>query len=391
VNGFDLVVIVIAAGAAIGGYRLGFLARVISWIGLAAGLYVAVRFLPRILRDINPGNSTSRLVVATLVLVGGAFIGQAIGLVAGARLHRILPLGAIREIDRGVGAGIGVLGVLVALWLFVPSLAQTQGWPARETSGSVISRWVSRNFPVPPNAMQVLRRLVGNGAPQVYSALHQTPNTGSIPAANPLSPNVTATVSASTVKVEGQACNRIQEGSGFAVGPNLVATNAHVVAGEPAGQTSVLLRSGRRAPATVVMFDADRDIALLSVPSLSEAPLPVGIGHVGDTGAVFGHPGGIDQLRIMPAAIASDISAVGRDLYDRHDTRRDVFVLAAALAPGDSGGALVGTSGTVVGVAFAIAPDRSGTAYALTSKELSAALIEPRNPSGTATGSCLTE
>ena len=39
------------------------------------------------------------------------------------------------------------------------------------------------------------------------------------------------------MKVEGQACDRIYEGSGFAVEPDLVVTNAHVVAGEPAGQT----------------------------------------------------------------------------------------------------------------------------------------------------------
>ena len=45
-------------------------------------------------------------------------------------------------------------------------------------------------------------------------------------------------------------------------------------------------------------------------------------------------------------------------------------VLAADLAPGDSGAALVDTQGQVVGVAFAIAPDRGGVAYALSIDEL---------------------
>ncbi len=40
----------------------------------------------------------------------------------------------------------------------------------------------------------------------------------------------------STVKVLGTACNNEQEGSGFVVGQGLVATNAHVVAGEGTGQ-----------------------------------------------------------------------------------------------------------------------------------------------------------
>jgi S1-C subfamily serine protease len=54
-----------------------------------------------------------------------------------------------------------------------------------------------------------------------------------------------------------------------------------------------------------------------------------------------------------------------------------VYILAASLAPGDSGGALVDSSGHVVGVAFAIAPDRPGTAYALTDDEVNAALAQP--------------
>jgi S1-C subfamily serine protease len=62
--------------------------------------------------------------------------------------------------------------------------------------------------------------------------------------------------------------------------------------------------------------------------------------------------------------------------------------LAADLHPGDSGGPLVDPAGAVVGVAFAIAPDRPGTAYALTSKELDAALAAPRLAAA-ATGACL--
>jgi S1-C subfamily serine protease len=47
-----------------------------------------------------------------------------------------------------------------------------------------------------------------------------------------------------------------------------------------------------------------------------------------------------------------------------------VFVLASALAPGDSGGALVNRAGDVIGMAFAIDPGRNATAYALTDAEI---------------------
>ena len=77
-------------------------------------------------------------------------------------------------------------------------------------------------------------------------------------------------------------------------------------------------------------------------------------------------------------------------LYDQHETRRHVYVLASDLRPGDSGGGLVNTDGVAIGVAFAIAPDRPGTAYALTSDELRPVLATV----GTApvnTGPCLSE
>ena len=44
--------------------------------------------------------------------------------------------------------------------------------------------------------------------------------------------------------------------------------------------------------------------------------------------------------------------------------------------------------GAVVGVAFAIAPDRPGTSYALTSRELEGVLTKPRN-AAVPTGPCL--
>jgi S1-C subfamily serine protease len=238
--------------------------------------------------------------------------------------------------------------------------------------------------------LQVLRRLIGQDAPQVFAVLHPGAAVGSAPTVSPLSGAVTAAVEASTVKVEGEACNRIYEGSGFAVASDLIATNAHVVAGEPPGQTEVMLPSGRDLPARVVMFDPRRDLALLQVASLGQNPLPTKVAHAGTSGAVFGHPNGQDAIAITPARVAQEIEAVGRDLYDSANTKRDVLVLAAALAHGDSGGPVVNSSGVVIGVTFAISADQPGTSYALSATELDAALSEPRNPSGTSTGPCLT-
>ena len=124
--------------------------------------------------------------------------------------------------------------------------------------------------------------------------------------------------------------------------------------------------------------------------ALGQVPLGIGPGGTGTSGAVFGHPEGTTAVVVAPARVQQEVDAVGRDLYDSHTTHRDVFVLAAVLHPGDSGGALVDRAGDVVGVAFAIAPDRPGTAYALTSGEVTADLSRPRaGPVGT--GPCLAD
>ncbi|MHB8671951.1 MAG: MarP family serine protease [Acidimicrobiales bacterium] len=384
----DLVISVAALVAVLGGYRLGFLARATSWVGLALGLLLAARFLPRIVDGIHGASPANRQLVVIGSLVGAAFAGQALGLVLGSSLRRALPFGPPRVADRLAGACAGLLGVGVAIWLVLPSMANVPGFWAQQTRNSTLARLID-SFPVrPPDTLQALRRLVGNDAfPRVFEALRPSLDTGPPPADSGLPAAVVARVSVSAVKVEGIACGRIQDGSGFVAAPDEVVTNAHVVAGER--QTTVITSDGRRERAVVALFDPNRDLALLRVRGLSEPPLVIGHALEGQTGAVFGHPGGQARLAVAPAAIRQAIVAVGRDLYDQGSTRRRVFILASDLHPGDSGGPLVDHDGAAVGVAFAIAPDRPGTAYALTSDELAPVLAQG-DVGQVGTGPCLT-
>jgi S1-C subfamily serine protease len=383
-NTLDFVIVLLVVSAAVGGYRLGFVARALSWAGMALGLVITARFLPDIIDAFNGPDPTGRLLVAIGVLLGGAFIGQAIGLLVGTKVHLVLPPGS-RPLDRAAGAVAGVLGVLVAVWLLVPAMSDVPGTFAREARNSRIARAISEHAPPPPDALQTLRRLVGDTQfPRVFDALRPAPDTGPPPADTGLTPAVLAAAEASTVKVEGPACNRLQEGSGFVVSPGLIVTNAHVVAGED--KTYVYDRPNHRVPATVVFFDPDRDLALLQA-NVPNPALPVGNAGVDAKGAVLGHPGG-GPLTVSPFQVRDKVTAVGRDLYDEHETRRQVLILASDLAPGDSGAALVDPTGTVVGVAFAIAPDRPGTSYALDISELRAALAAPRRANAD-TGPCL--
>ena len=204
--------------------------------------------------------------------------------------------------------------------------------------------------------------------------------------ATALAPDLVDRVIGSTVRVTGQACGRILTGSGFAADTETIVTNAHVVAG--VDNPSVVRPDGRRLSATVQVFDPNRDLAVLSVPGLGETPLGIGTAVIGADAAVFGHPGGQDEVEVSPARIESAVNALGRDLYGDSPTRRDIYILAAQLAPGDSGGPLVDVNGDVVGVAFAVAPDQPATAYALATEELTAVLGVPRG-GAVDTGSCL--
>jgi S1-C subfamily serine protease len=386
VNLLDLLLFLLAVSAAVGGYRLGFVGRLMSWLGLVTGLLLGSAILPALMRRLHDASDVSLVLVAIATLLGTALVGQGIGLTLGSKLQIALPEGPARRVDRTAGSILGVIGVLVGLWLLLPVLASAPGWTAEQARGSRIAREVSDNFPEAPDTMQALRRVVGDEPfPEVFDALQPSPDPGPPPAATGLTQAVADRAVQSTVKVEGIACNRIQEGSGFVAAPGLIVTNAHVVAGED--ETEVELDDGSKREAVVVAFDPSRDLAVLQVDGLDRTPLHLRDAEVDDIGGVFGHPGG-GPLEISPFKVGDQITAVGTDIYDRDRSRRQVLVLASDLAPGDSGAAMIDTQGNVVGIAFAVAPDKPGVAYALALEELrevlATDLTTPRS-----TGDCL--
>jgi S1-C subfamily serine protease len=383
---FDIVLVLIAVSAAVGGYRLGFVARAASWLGLALGVAGGALLLPEVLPEVQDASEATKAVVAIGLMVGSALIGQALGLVLGSRLHQELPAGAARRTDQVAGGAIGVTGLLVALWLLLPMLASIPGWMAEQARGSAIAQQVADTFPDPPDTLAALRRIVGDDPfPQVFGALEPAPDPGTTPGSSGLSEAVADQVVQSTVKVFGVACSNIQEGSGFFVADDLVVTNAHVVAGQD--ESEVELADGSTLDAEVVAFDPERDLAVLRTSDEGGPALPLRDAEVGDTGGVFGHPGG-GPLEISPFRVGDEITAVGRDIYDGGSTSREVLVLASDLAPGDSGSALVDPAGQVIGVAFAVAPDRSSVAYALAIDELEAVLATDLSDTED-TGGCL--
>ena len=370
VNGFDLAVGLVAFGAALGGYRLGLITRVVSWVGLAVGFVLAVRAVPRLLEYVQGWDHTWLLIATLAVVLFGASVGQSVGFAVGARVRPVVD--GVARADRLAGSVAGVVGVILMVWLLLPLLIDTPGAVAEQARASTLAQEIDGRLPDPPDSMEALRAVIGkDDSPRVFDALRPTPDLGPAPGDSGLSAGTVVGASRSVVKIEGIACNRVQDGTGFVVANDLVATNAHVVAGER--QTEIVRDDGARLSATVVAFDPNRDLAVLRVPGLGRERLPIAESTLDATGGVFGHPGGGD-LEISPFAVARSLKAVGRDIYGSQVTSRDVLELRSSLRPGDSGSALIDTNGSVVGVAFAIAPDKPDVASALSTTELRAVL-----------------
>jgi Trypsin-like peptidase domain/Colicin V production protein len=389
VNLLDLFLIIAIATAAFTGYRFGLAARALSWAGLAVGLVIGVEFVDDVARALQGSTPRTRLLASLAFLLLVAVIGQSLGIALGSLARRHLPAtGGIRVADRVAGGITGVLGVLVVVWLLIPGLANAPGWTARAVRGSAIVRQIDRVAPKPPSSLSTLGRLVGDAPfPEVFRQLTSS-DVGSPPSQG-LPAAIATPVSAAVVKVEGQACDTIQQGSGFVASNGLVVTNAHVVAGERF--TTVTVPSQGRLDALVVAFDPTRDLAVLRVRGLAVAPLPIVDAQIDETGGVFGYPGGGPESQ-APARVAERIIAQGTDIYRSSPTQRDVLVLAAKLFPGNSGGPFVDTTGHVAGVAFAVDPGAASTAYALATDEVNA-VLHPVEASGGGqlvdTGNCI--
>lgn len=371
VNLLDLLLLGGIAMAAYGGWRLGLLARGLSWIGLLVGLGAAVWLLPKVLGRMREAGDGWILVAGLALLVAGAFAGQAAGMLAGGRLRPRLPSWA-DPLERAGGAVLGVVGAVVFVWLALPALDASRDWPRDQYRDSLVVSVLDGALPEPPSAARSFREIVeSNPLPGFFDGTGVDRETSPAPTTNPLDAATTARVEQSILRVEARACGRIQDGSGFVTDGGLIVTNAHVVAG--GGEVAVFEDSGARHGATVVAFDPVRDLAVIRAEGLDVPAVPIGVAGSDDVGAVFGFPGG-EALRVEPYRVAEVVRASGRDLYDTRDTRRRVLFVVTDLSAGDSGAALVNTDGLAVGVAFAVDPDDRQVAYALHSDELRAVL-----------------
>jgi S1-C subfamily serine protease len=369
VNLLDLGLVALLVAAAVSGFRRGALLQLLAYGGLALGLVAGALLAPSIASLWE--NRAAQAGIAVTVVLSLAGVGNAAGWLMGSYVRAHARRSWFGGADAAGGSAVSVVAVLLATWFLALNLVNGP-FPAlsREIRGSGVVRTIESALPRPPSLLAEVRRFFNRfGFPEVFTGLPPAPAGPVEWPSEAEAQRAFAAAEDSTVRVVGEACGKIQTGSGFAVGPNLVVTNAHVVAG--VGQPYVQEQGAGSQPATAVRFDPSMDLAILRVDVPPGPPLPLIQQHVprGTGGAVLGFPGGGD-LAGERAAVRRAIDALGKDIYSRQDVEREVYELQASVRPGDSGGPFVLPDGSVAGVIFAASTTDPGIGYAIASTEV---------------------
>ncbi|HYM54724.1 MAG TPA: MarP family serine protease [Solirubrobacteraceae bacterium] len=342
----DWIIVAFAAVLALFGFRQGFIVGVLSFGGFAIGAFLGTRLGPLLLPQ---GSSSPYAPAFGLVgaLLAGAILASGLeGL--GFRLRRTLIVPGMGLLDGALGAAFGVALGLGIIWIAAAVAAQTpgQGQLRADIQRSVILSKLNEILPPSGPILNALARL--DPLPSI---------TGPSPDVAAPEPHIAHApgvrlASRSVVRVIGTACGLAIEGSGWVAEPDVVVTNAHVVAGEQDTTVEV----GGRPPgltAQPIAFDPTDDIAVLRVRELGLPVLSLdGSSASGTPGAILGYPGN-GPFDVQPGRIGRTQTVSTQDAYGHGPVSRLLTPLRGLVRPGNSGGPLVDVNGGVLTTVFA--------------------------------------
>ncbi|MBI2777031.1 MAG: MarP family serine protease [Chloroflexi bacterium] len=373
-NPLDAGAIALLLLAVLLGWRSGALPQVAGLIGAGLGVVIGMAILPSLLPMLEDVPTPVRAGAVMFVLVGGLGVGESFGGMVGRRASGLLGTGLLGALDRVAGAVVGAGQAVLILWLAGGILA-TGAVPSlgRLAQRSVAIRGLAAVLP-PPTAivLELGKAFDESGLPDVFLGLERLPAAPVDLPADPIARALGERVAASVLRIRADACEYRSAGSGFIVAANYVVTNAHVVAGARAVSVE---GSADRRTAQVVFFDPRLDVALLYVPGLGGSSLVFATTEPGRgaVGATFGYPGGGNAV-VTPAAVTGSYTAEGLDITGTVRVSREIIELRAQVDPGDSGGPLLLTDGTVGGLVFAESRSDDTVGYALSPVEVAVAI-----------------
>jgi S1-C subfamily serine protease len=313
-----------------------------------------------------------RAIVTVVSIFGPALLGLSLGELVGLKLKiRSNNHPKLNIVDNVLGSLLTAASILLSVWLGAAILSTLPASGLKDqVNKSHIIKWLDDILPSAPHLISDLGQLVDpNGFPDVFIGSEPIPKGNvNLPSLGSLEGVVNADKN-SVVRIQGLGCGGIVSGSGFVVSDDLVATNAHVVAGIA---NPIVEDTNGRHKVQVVDFDPKLDFAVLKVQGLAGKPLTINTGSIKSKtpGAVLGYPGG-GNFMAGSAAVLEQFNASGHDIYGNGVTLRSVYEIQANVIPGNSGGPLINAEGQVIGVVFAESTSYQHVGYALATPKVS--------------------
>ncbi|HEY0933265.1 MAG TPA: CvpA family protein, partial [Trebonia sp.] len=169
----DLALLVVAAAFALSGYRQGFIVGSLSFVGFVGGAVLGAQFGPAISRAIV-GGQTQQDVVAVILLVSGAIIGQFVASSIGAAVRQSMTSPSSTILDSVGGSAVSILSMLLIAWA-IGSVLTASSFPVvvQQVNNSVVLGTMDRVMPPQAKTMfSEFRRLLASGPfPQVFSGI----------------------------------------------------------------------------------------------------------------------------------------------------------------------------------------------------------------------------
>jgi S1-C subfamily serine protease len=365
----DGILILLMLVFAISGYRQGFVIGALSFGGFFSGLLIGLQVGPMIAGRFTDG--VVRLIVALVTILALGMLGQTLAGWLGSRVRGTLLDPRMRRLDDGGGAAVSIVAMLLIAWLLAVPLGSTPSPELnKQIRSSAVLRGVDNLLPRQAQALSAGLRasLATDGFPDVLGGLSRTSATDvPLPDRTLASSPVVAGSRRSVLKVVGASCAQRIEGTGFVYATERIMTNAHVVAGTSSVQVET---AGDRLDGEVVVFDPERDLAVIHVPGLRAPVLPFAREPAGQgaDAIVLGYPLN-GPYNAQPARISEAGGITGPAIDDSTEVTRDIYTIRGLVRRGNSGGPLMSPNGDVLGVIFAVARDDRNLGYALTAAE----------------------
>ena len=372
----DIILLAFGIFIFISGWRRGLIVSTLSLVGLFAGAWFA-RSLIEIVTGASTASSLTRNALSATALFLGMGLGSALGSFIGNRIRNILSWSPIRFLDNSTGAAVSIGAWSIVAWFMATTLlAAPMSSLTNMLNESKVIAALDQYMPVQVrDGVELVRIYVSNSdLPSSISEVLLAPPVAP-PNADTTAQPAIATALDSVVKVEGTAieCNTRLTGSGFVVGPDLIITNAHVVAGIT-NPTVRIKGKGKSFEGSVIYFDPADDVALIRTSGIPSGALRISQTlSRSDDAVVAGFPDG-GPLALIPARVRSVSETSGIDIYGKNPVTREIYTLSADIKKGDSGAPMLALDGSVAGLIFAASAIDDQVGYALTANEFMVAV-----------------